>query len=74
MKPINPDVIAYLIQQDNDAVERLVRHLINEVQEIADRAKVGKLDTHHLQSAQASLTDLHYRLTRVHAFKETLPK
>ncbi len=73
MKPINPDVVNFLIQQDRAAVERLVAILVSEAKEVADRRPVY-LSTHHLQSAQATLTDLHYRLTRIAALSETLPK
>jgi hypothetical protein len=74
MKAINPDVIHYLIQQDRAAVERLVLALQNEAKELADRVKVSAPDVYHLQSAQSTLTDLHYRLTRLRAFSEILPK
>jgi hypothetical protein len=73
MKPINPDVVNWLIQQERSAIQRRIVNLTSEVKEIADR-NPAHLSTHHLQSAQAALTDLQYHLTRIAALSETLPK
>lgn len=74
MKPINPDVVSYLITQDREAIKRMATALVKEAFEIGDRASSGSLSVHHLQSAQASLTDLTYRLTRLGALNDVLPK
>lgn len=73
MKSIDPDTISFLVRQENMAIERLVNDLASEAREIVDRLRVGRLHSCHLKSAQSDLDELRYHLTRISAFKETLP-
>lgn len=73
MSIIDPAVVNHLVGLDGKAVDRLVRALTNEANEIESRHKVGHLSLWHLQSVESTLADLRRRLTRIEAFDEITP-
>lgn len=73
MTTIDPNVVSHLVRFDGQAVDRLVRSLVSEANEIDGRHKVGQLNLWHLQSMEGALADLRRRLTRIEAFGEITP-